>query len=255
MNNAEKIIAKYLGEYVSLSKKDTIRFSIDCDNNFMICDYNTPMGYIKEMYIEQEDIYRTFLVLTMENYKSQPSWKLHKRALAKAANAQGIYVIFVNQLDIGFGIDPPSKSTTVDVYYDKLLELYKLSPLKTNTCLMFLEDDTTTDIFYAFDQVIDDEDLTALDILNMWFNSIQGIKCSLILSLKESNVHDLKIAMNMSDNIAYGHLSINYKECDEYIELTNDIFNHKYTCNDRPVKYNYIGYNKIDKYLEKEKSK
>ena len=83
------------GSYFHWNKRCTLRI----DNNGIITSQNTPMGYITE--IEDEyGRYQSFMILTMQNFKSQPNWSKQKRQLAQAANKQDIMVLFVPHIDI-----------------------------------------------------------------------------------------------------------------------------------------------------------
>lgn len=115
-NNAERVIAHYITAWGIYARSDKLRMQED----YTITSCGTPIGKIIPGEVNLLDECVDFLVLTAQDFKSQPSWRAHKRALAKAANDAGLLVVFVPQLDIGFGLGEQS-------YEDK--EIYAVNKL------------------------------------------------------------------------------------------------------------------------------
>ena len=118
--NITRVLDAYCySNFYGFHKNDRIRITED----YEIYDTHTLMGKIESVYNKETDTYKDYLILTLQDFKSQPSWKKHKMQLAKMANKYGLRVIFVPELDIGFAISP-----VYNIDMKKLIDLIKLVP-------------------------------------------------------------------------------------------------------------------------------
>jgi tRNA(Arg) A34 adenosine deaminase TadA len=251
--NAEKIITGcYVGGYFG-SKSDKLRL---IDN--IIYDIGTPIGKFVEWFDEVKDEYAQLLILTMQDFKSQPSWKTHKKRLAHAANAQGLPVIFVPQIDIGFGV-----SESIHLLSDDLIKVAKYSQdddIKTAAVLMAGQEI----LAYTYNQDLDEGFEHAEAVLCKYIrlldknNSEEGldpIRHYTVFSMLEPCYNCLvKLISHNVDIIHFSHLHKDKWNTEEYIQFTNDIFNKEVrTEYNYPVSYHRNIEAKIEKFYEVKK--
>ena len=251
--NAEKIITGcYIGGYFG-NKADKLRL---IDN--IIYDMGTPIGKCLDKFDETMDEYSQLLILTMQDFKSQPSWKTHKKKLVKAANAQGLPVIFVPQLDMGFGKTEITQWST-----DELIKVAKYSQdedIKTAAVLMAGQEV----IAYTYNQDLDEGMVHAEDILCKYIrlldqaneeDGLDPIKHYTVYSMLEPCYNCLvKMIGHNVDIIHFSHLHKDKWNTEEYIQFTNDIFNKDVRTEwNYPVSYHRNAINKIEKFYEVKK--
>ena len=251
--NAEKIITGcYVGGYFG-SKSDKLRL---IDN--IIYDTGTPIGKFIDKFDEVMDEYSQILVLTMQDFKSQPSWKTHKKKLAQAANAQGLAVVFVPQLDMGFGT-----VETIKLLEDDLIKVAKYSQdedIKTAAVLMAGQEI----LAYTYNQDLDEGMVHAEDILCKYIrlldqaNDEEGldpIKHYTVFSMLEPCYNCLvKMVGHNVDIIHFSHLHKDKWNTEEYIQFTNDIFTKNVRTEwNYPVSYYRNAVDKIEKFYEVKK--
>lgn len=250
--NAEKIITGcYVGGYFG-SKADKLRLI-----NNVIYDMGTPIGKFIDKWDNEMDEYSQLLVLTMQDFKSQPSWKTHKKKLVEAANAQGLPVIFVPQIDIGFGTELLTFHS--DYIGQELIKVAKYSQdedIKTAAVLMTGQEI----IAYAYNQELDQISgmIHAEEILCQYIRlldqsneeeGLEPIKHYTVYSMLEPCYNCLvKLISHNVDIIHFSHLHKDKWNTEEYIQFTNDIFNK-----DVRTEWNYpVSYHRnIDKKIEK----
>lgn len=219
--NAQRVIENYVNCSLWAEPKDQIRI----DKNYEIASRGTPIGKIVDGEIS-EDWWATFLVLTLQDFKSQPNWRTHKRQLAQAANENGLYVVFVDQLDMGFGVRDTSgtKATETEEVYKTLTKIAKYSQDQDlQTAAMCFKDGN---IFAAsYNQLVEGRMMHAEDVL-----------CKYCLALDEDEMLDWQMLLEpcfdcLDSMIQLGAQQIIYAENHKpkwntasYIQLTNDVF-------------------------------
>lgn len=224
--NAQRVIENYVNCSLWAEPKDQIRM----DKNYEITSRGTPIGKIVDGEIS-EDWWATFLVLTLQDFKSQPNWRTHKKQLAQAANENGLYVVFVDQLDMGFGVRDTSgtKATEIEEVYKTLTKIAKYSQDQDiQTAAMCFKDGA---IFAAtYNQFVEGRMMHAEDVL-----------CKYCLALDEDETHTTEVldwqmllepcSDCLNSMIQLGAQQIIYAEnhkpkwnTDSYIQLTNDVF-------------------------------
>ena len=114
--------------------------------------------------------FNQILVITMQDFKSQPSWKIHKKQLAKAANNWGYEVVFIPEIDIGFGqanYQTSHKPKGYNEYVDDLIKVAKYSKDDIKTACVAINSIANVDtiLSYSYNQFIDGEWKHAEDIL------------------------------------------------------------------------------------------
>lgn len=254
--NAEKIITGcFVGGYYG-TKADKLRL---IDN--IIYDTGTPIGKFVEFWDDITDRYEQMLILTMQDFKSQPSWKTHKKKLVEAANNQGLSVLFVPHLDIGFGTIILEKD--YKLLSDELIKVAKYSQdedIKTAAVLMAGNEI----LCYTYNQDLDDGMVHAEDVLCKYIrwldktNNEEGldpIKHYAVYSMLEPCYNCLvKLIGHNVDIIHFSHLHKDKWNTEEYIQFTNDIFNKDVrTEYNFPVSYHRNIDAKIEKFYEVKK--
>ena len=227
VTNAQRVIENYVTASFWSEPKDEIRLTRD----YEITDRGTIIGKIVDGQVS-EDWWLTFLVLTMQDFKSQPNWKKHKLQLARAANENGLYVIFVDQLDNGFGVRKTAntKVTEMNEVYKQLIKLAKYSQdedLQT-AAMCFKEGE----VFAAsYNQ----------RILGHMYHA-EDVVVKYCLAAEENEMHSVTDILDwqmllepcdhcLTEMLELGAQQITYAEShkkkwntDLYIQMTNDIF-------------------------------
>lgn len=249
--NVEKIFYAYTNGSVYYNKSDKLRL----DENNRILDNGTPIGQFEEAYNEETDSFDNFLILTLQDFKSQPSWKNHKRQLALEANKQGFYVLFVPIIDIGFGInsEPMYLSTSLNSIANDLLKVAKYSQdedIKTACIGLDYENQLYV---YTYNQLIFGEIEHAEQVLVKYLRNLSsGIVVYSLLEPCVKCIKALRDAGAYAIWYAYPHKA--KWNTYLYIQLTNDIWTKRYLAIDgMPMTYNRLAHPKIDKFYNKEK--
>ena len=254
INNATKVIdAFYYGNYYNFNKSDKLRLTEDN----VISDQNTAMGKIVEFWDDALDSYSQFLVLTMKNYKSQPTWKSHKLQLIRSAREHGLPVIFVPEIDIGFGVLDKTYDILSDNYKD-LIEVAKYStdPDIKTSCLVCSGYKV---VAYSFNQEIDGEMLHAEEVLMRYIRYLE-YKDEIdnkygpytVLSLLEPCFDCLhKLIEQGATRIYFSQLHKDKWNTEDYIQLTNDIWANQLGLL-YPVKYDRLENSLVTKFYSKE---
>lgn len=222
-NNAERVIAHYITAWGLYSRSDTLRMQDD----YTITSCGTPIGKIIPGELNQLDEYVDFLVLTAQDFKSQPSWRAHKRALAKAANNAGLLVVFVPQLDIGFGLGEQS-------YEDK--EIYAVNKLLLRIAKYSTDSDIKTaaacfkqgDILaLSYNQFVNDTWHHAEQVLVDYALTIDKNTCDLVdwQMLLEPCINCLSNMIKVgAQSMIFSQKHKQKWDTDEYIDMTQNIF-------------------------------
>ena len=118
--NADRMFESYMDGSYYYKKSDSIRLN----NDNVISDYNTPIGYIDDLECE-DGMYHQFVILSLQQFKSQKNWKAHIKQIVKAANRAGYLVVFVDSVDTGFG--RPKIEENLSVHISRMIDIYKMS--------------------------------------------------------------------------------------------------------------------------------
>ena len=222
-------------------------------NDNQIYDTNTLLGYFIDQWDNVKDESSHFLVLTIRNYKSQPNWKSHKKQLIREAREQCLPVIFVPDIDIGFGIEPYKINMLTDEYFN-LLDILKFNTHERISAAALIIDDEV--IAYTFGQVVDEEYMSAEDILCKYIRIVDEELDNeyTILSWTQP---DGKTTMNMVKHnvIKMYYANILEAPSGNDIQVVNDIMS-KYILSlnkCKPIKYGRLISQRVIKYLEKKK--
>lgn len=224
-SNAERVIENYLCCSQWAEPKDQLRLTKD----YEIMDRGTIIGKIVDGEIS-EDWWQTFLVLTLQEFKSQKNWATHKKQLAKVANENGLIVVFVDQLDMGFGVRDTKNTPAVSTEntYKTLIKVAKFSQDEDiKTAAMCFKDGA----IYAtsYNQYVNGK----------WIHAEEAL-CKYCLAMDEDEMHTtemldwqmlLEPCFNCLDNmIQLGAQQVVYAQnhkpkwdTPSYIQLTNDV--------------------------------
>ena len=172
--NADRMFESYMDGSYYYKKTDSIR----CLDEQTITDYNTPIGRIEDLECG-DGIYRQFVVLSLQQFKSQRNLKTHIKQIVKAAARAGYLVLFVDSVDIGFGqtmVMEPDK-----LHLQRLMDIYKLSncPVENaknsvgviDNCYHESFGKSYTRALYTMTQFIDDTTYTPEDILLLYLKA------------------------------------------------------------------------------------
>lgn len=225
-NNAERVIGHYITAWALYARSDTLRMQDD----YTITSCGTPIGKIIPGELNQLDEYVDFLVLTAQDFKSQPSWRAHKRALAKAANNAGLLVVFVPQLDIGFGLGEQSYEDKEIYAVNKLLlriAKYSTDPDIKTAAACFKQGDI---LALSYNQFVNDTWHHAEQVLVDYALTIDKNTCDLVdwQMLLEPCTNCLSSMIKVgAQSMIFSQKHKQKWDTDEYIDMTQDIFNGK----------------------------
>lgn len=247
-SNAERIFEQYMnGDWGKPNDKIRLRGQD-------ILSEGTPIGYIHE-YEDEYEFTQRIVLLTLQDFKRQRSWKTHRKQLAMAANKAGFPVVFVNQLDMGFGIDYDITEDTIPAQLIKIAKYSQDEDIKTACCVTLYYEDLGTDRpgkLFSYNQLIDGEYVHAEEVVLNYIESLGIQKIRTIYSMLEPCYNCLqKIVDFKPQYIVYFQ---NHKvkwDTWNYIQLSNDLFAGQYRTevNGRPYR---IEYSKLhDKLIEK----
>lgn len=257
-NNAERLLDNFGWEYYGY-KNDKLRVQGDT-----ILDTHTPIGKIVGRFNDEKDEYEQYLLLTMQDFKSQPSWRNHKLQLAKAASTRYTSVIFVPEIDIGFGDESTDMSVDIDLdkIYKDLLKVVKYSQdieFKNACCAIILGYGEAPNkiVAYTYSQDFGGDSITSAQrILCDYINFIDPLLQNeyIFVSLREPD------SKGLSAMIQTGAIKIYYSQkqnsnwvISDYVQLVNDIFTREIRGkNNRPIIYKRKPNDKVEKYYSKE---
>ena len=258
---AEEVLRAYLtGDYY-YRKGNTLKI----DMTGLITSQNTPMGYIVSE--ETPDgVYRDFLILSLQNYKSQKNWKTQKKQLAEAANKFGLMVIFVPFVDMFANCENNWKEyaktnsfgALYDLLFNNLIATAKHSQDDIKTaCAAFINDEFNEyDTIYSYNQFINDEFVHAEEVICQ-FCKCKQYEVESFLMLLEPCVDCLKHMIAIGGRlIQYAQFHKGKWTTPEFIEYTNDIFNKTILSNrGRPICFAKINNKKVDGFYKPKEAK
>ena len=244
--NAERIFEQYMnGDWGKPMDKIRLRGQD-------ILSEGTPIGYIYE-YEDECEFTQRIVLLTLQDFKSQPSWKTHRKQLAMAANKAGFPVVFVDQLDMGFGIMYDIAEDTIPAQLIKVAKYSQDEDIKTACCVTLYYDNTDKPgKLYSYNQLIDGEYVHAEEVVLNYIESLGIDKIRTIYSMLEPCYNCLQKAISfMPQYIIYFK---NHKvkwDTQQYIQLSNDLFAGRYLSEVNNMTYK-MHYDKLhDKLIEK----
>ena len=257
MTNADRMFESYMDGSYYYKKSDSIRLT---DDN-IITDYNTPIGYIDDLECE-DGMYHQFVILSLQQFKSQRNWKAHIKQIVKAANNVGYFVLFVDSVDIGFG--RPQIKENLSIHISRMLDIYKMSNhpghIKNAGAIvdMCWDDELDSPIYtralYTMSQDIDCAEYEPDDIFNLYMRAdnkhITGHNLYLLFGPPASYMENL---INCGvDNIIYYKTSLY-----PYTEYDYDFFDQIYskkilTFSGRPLKIDKRTCKEVERFFAKE---
>lgn len=244
--NAERIFEQYMnGDWGKPNDKIRLRGQD-------ILSEGTPIGYIYE-YEDECEFTQRIVLLTLQDFKSQRSWKTHRKQLAMAANKAGFPVVFVDQLDMGFGIMYEIAEDTIPAQLIKVAKYSQDEDIKTACCVTLYYDNTDKPgKLYSYNQLIDGEYVHAEEVVLNYIESLGIDKIRTIYSMLEPCYNCLQKTISfMPQYIIYFK---NHKvkwDTQQYIQLSNDLFAGRYLSEVNNMTYK-MHYDKLhDKLIEK----
>ena len=261
---ADKLVEAYLypKPYGIYNLFYDYKTSLNLDINGRIWSQHTPMGYFESVE-DTQGIWHDFLVLTLQNFRSQPNWKKQKKQLAWAANKAQIPVVFVDVLDIFYGEMQTRflKQLVITKRYDALLEVAKYSQdtdIKT-ACqasqIIYNEDYKDEAIVFSYNQLINNEFVHAEQIVCEWLDCHKEYRANDFTCLLEPCADCIKRMINSeAEYIWYAYSHKAKWNTFDYIQLTNDIHSGLITTNEGyKIKYAKYFIKQVNKFYEKKK--
>ena len=221
-SNAERIFEQYMnGDWGKPNDKIRLRGQD-------ILSEGTPIGYIHE-YEDEYEFTQRIVLLTLQDFKRQSSWKTHRKQLAMAANKAGFPVVFVNQLDMGFGIDYDITEDTIPAQLVKIAKYSQDEDIKTACCVTLYYDDLGTDKpskLYSYNQLIDGEYMHAEEVVLNYVESLGIEKIRTIYSMLEPCYNCLAKTVDFKPQYIVYFQNHKVKwDTWNYIQLSNDLLN------------------------------
>jgi deoxycytidylate deaminase len=247
-SNAERIFEQYMnGDWGK--PKDKIRL-----RGQDILSEGTPIGYIHE-YEDEYEFTQRIVILTLQDFKRHSSWKTHRKQLAMAANKVGFPVIFVTQLDMGFGLMYDITEDTIPAQLVKIAKYSQDEDIKTACCVTLYYDDLSTDKpskLFSYNQLIDGEYMHAEEVVLKYIESLGIEKIRTIYSMLEPCYNCLQKAVDFKPQYIVYFQNHKVKwDTWGYIQLSNDLFAGQYKTEVNGRQYK-IQYSKLhDKLIEK----
>lgn len=260
MNNVEQTLMSYLTGDFYYRKNNPIRIS----QNGIITSQNTIIGYLYDGETNDGERYYNFLVLTMQNFKSQRNWQTHKKQLAQAANKQGYMVVFVPEIDIFMDCEnneTPSSGNFFDrpygEIYKSITKVAKYSQdedLQTAALAIIDYEFADTNALLSYNQLIDGEYVHAEEVLCRWLDCTHDYDCKTFMMMLEPCVDCLKHMVDCgAEKIQFAALHKKKWTTTEFIDYTNDIWNKTILSNrGRPIYFGKV-YNQYVKAFYKSK--
>lgn len=237
-SNAERIFEQYMnGDWGKPNDKIRLRGQD-------ILSEGTLIGYIHE-YEDEYEFTQRIVLLTLQDFRSQHSWKTHRKQLAMAANKAGFPVVFVDQLDMGFGIEYEIAENLIPNQLVKVAKYSQDEDIKTACCATLYYDDASTDKsakMYSYNQLIDGEYVHAEEVVLNYIESLGIEKIRTFYTMLEPCYNCLQKIIDFKPQ--YIIYTENHKvkwDTYKYIQLTNDLFRGAYTTevNGRRYKIQY----------------
>ena len=244
--NAERIFEQYMnGDWGKPNDKIRLRGQD-------ILSEGTPIGYIHE-YEDECEFTQRIVLLTLQDFKRQRSWKTHRKQLAMAANKAGFPVVFVDQLDMGFGIMYDIAEDTIPAQLIKVAKYSQDEDIKTACCVTLYYDNTDKPgKLYSYNQLIDGEYVHAEEVVLNYIESLGIDKIKTIHSMLEPCYNCLQKTISFMPQyiIYFKNHKVKWDTWD-YIQLSNDLFAGRYLSEVNNMTYK-MHYDKLhDKLIEK----
>lgn len=258
--NTERVILNYVMGKTYQPKSDRLRL---IDNE--IYNHNTRIGYFYEDSLDGE--WLKYLILPLQDFKRDPSWKKHKIQLAHEANKFGIRVVFDNDFDIGLGNNEPNIEYFGDTeLIEDLLKVAKYSQdkeIKTAACTTTIDPrDYNSPIFdrviaYSYNQLLNEDS---------WLHAEKAVSDYVLLmcerpkrwvTLLQPCEHCLKSILDTEATyITYAYPHKDKWNTDGYFELVDKLCNnckryYQSTSLNLPVFYGRTHNVKVNKFYER----
>ena len=244
--NAERIFEQYMnGDWGKPNDKIRLRGQD-------ILSEGTPIGYIHE-YEDECEFTQRIVLLTLQDFKSQHSWKTHRKQLAMAANKAGFPVVFVDQLDMGFGIMYDIAEDTIPAQLIKVAKYSQDEDIKTACCVTLYYDNTDKPSkLYSYNQLIDGEYVHAEEVVLNYIESLGIDKIRTIYSMLEPCYDCLQKTISFMPRyiIYFKNHKVKW-DTFNYIQLSNDLFAGRYLSEVNNTTYKMHYDKKHDKLIEK----
>ena len=244
--NAERIFEQYMnGDWGKPNDKIRLRGQD-------ILSEGTPIGYIHE-YEDECEFTQRIVLLTLQDFKSQHSWKTHRKQLAMAANKAGFPVVFVDQLDMGFGIMYDIAEDTIPAQLIKVAKYSQDEDIKTACCVTLYYDNTDKPSkLYSYNQLIDGEYIHAEEVVLNYIESLGIDKIRTIYSMLEPCYDCLQKTISFMPRyiIYFKNHKVKW-DTFNYIQLSNDLFAGRYLSEVNNTTYKMHYDKKHDKLIEK----
>ena len=263
-NNADRVISHFCVGKAWYSKKD----KMSLNENNEILDNGLIIGKLETICYNDEPY--SYLILSLSNYRARSAnIKRHKAQLAKAANTQGIIVIYVDSLDIGFGDIDYTKHDIIDID-DIAVKLYKLFGDKGLFCWSQSYNEIKYEyykepLYYAENQIVEGRGVvSATDAICYYLKRDEGevdrvddLRLQFMYG-EEPDYFDLDEITRLRDvgfvvNYIYYLSTHSYKlDTPEYSDLVTQIRNHELVNSNKSlILYNYYINDKVNKIIKR----
>lgn len=226
MTNADRCFEHFV--YGNWKYKSTDKLRLNSDTNEFFYK-GTLIGLIDMLYLEKTDVYYTYICLPIKTFKSDSGYATQVKALYKSAIKYGYNVVFVDELDLGFGTSP-----IWDLYpsqiYKNIAKIQKLTGLQQVIALSFFDDEASEYHIRYFDNF---DFMAVFDQCWGW-----GDKCA--VCVYPPNYCELSIILH--SEITEVAFALPSKEKDEFVWSLQDEINAgtKLNSNGKKVKLYYI---------------
>lgn len=261
MNTGERAIDHYMNGYFFYQNSSGLKLDLEG----RITSSNTPMGYI----VNGEGIdgmCQDFLVLALQNYKSQKNWETQKKQLAHAANKNGMIVIFkyLNEFEDENETELDKKNPynafneNYDVCCKNLLNIAKFSQDKdVKTAAVCNTDENKKEtLLFSYNQLINGTYIHAEDAICRYLDSCNQEAYTFITLLEPCKDCLEHMIDTGAEQILFTQMHKPKWNSPEFIQATNDIFN-KTTLSkrNRPIRYAKINNKRVESFYKKKLSK
>lgn len=254
MNTGEKAIDHYMNGYFFYQKS-----GLKLDLEGKITSSNTPMGYIVNG--EGPDgMCQDFMVLALQNYKSQKNWETQKKQLAHAANKNGMIVVFTylnefedeNETELDKKNPYNAFNENHDLCCKNLLNIAKFSQDKQfkNAAVCNTDENNKEKLLFSYNQLVNGECVHAEDAICRYLDSCNQEAYTFITLLEPCKNCLQQMIDSGAEQILFTQM--HKTNLAEFIQLTNDIFN-KTTLSkrNRPIRYVKINNKKVENFYKK----
>ena len=247
---ARMVFDRARGDYTNFTKNSDLRL---IDNK--IYYHNLMIAELEESYEGADNV-----IVGLKDFKSEPKLKQARKDIVNAAVEAGYEVIFVPEIDIGFGVSDID-DTSQDNIVKLLITVAKYSQEDIKTAVLVIVNGKILGIAfnqkdaYEYDDVIHAEQVLCNYIDNHYM--FRRDSYPEFYSLLEPCEKCLKRMIDI-DNTLRIYYFVNHKakwNTEEYYQLTNDIWAKRILQSGAPIKYNKLTNIKADKFMNKEKSK